>query len=335
VIIVNDSVLKAEKIKAQYIIEQGKTRAYVDAVSNVSIEIYNNEILGIAGESGCGKSTFIRVLYGYVNPPLRVLDGHIILNTREGKQYDIVSLAINKANVLSREIWWRHMSYVPQAAQNVLNPTTKIKSHFIETLKRLGLEEEEALRKVKEHLSFLGLSLDVLDAYPHQLSGGMRQRVVIALATVFMPEVVFADEPTSALDVVSQKAVLRMLRRLQEEYKNTVVIVSHDMDVLGVLTDRISIMYAGKIVEIGDTEDIFRDPLHPYTRALIQSLPRIGDKTYKSGIPGTPPDLKNPPSGCRFHPRCPYAKDICRKEEPPMIKIEERRFVACWLYSIS
>jgi peptide/nickel transport system ATP-binding protein len=182
---------------------------------------------------------------------------------------------------------------------------------------------------VERHLKRVHLDPAVLQAYPHELSGGMRQRVTIALATICGPEFIIADEPTTALDVIVQKGVLLMLREIQQELKSSVLFVTHDMAVHANLTDRLGIMYAGRLVEEGRTRDLFKRPLHPYTAHLISSLPRIGDEAPKKGLEGTPPSLANPPPGCRFHPRCPLAIDICRREAPPMVEILPGHRAAC------
>lgn len=182
--------------------------------------------------------------------------------------------------------------------------------------------KEQTLARVAKYLEELNLSPDILESYPFQLSGGMRQRVIIALATFMSPNVVLADEPTTALDVVVQKGILKMLMRLQKQLKNTMVIVSHDMGVHYQITDRMAIMYSGSIIELGPTDAIFNDPIHPYTKMLVDSLPRVGDKSQKVGIPGRPPALKNPPPGCRFAARCPHATDRCRQEIPEFIEVK-------------
>ena len=189
--------------------------------------------------------------------------------------------------------------------------------------------KEQTLARVAKYLEELNLSPDILESYPFQLSGGMRQRVFIALATFMSPNVVLADEPTTALDVVVQKGILKMLMRLQKQLKNTMVIVSHDMGVHYQITDRMAIMYSGSIIELGPTDAIFNDPIHPYTKMLVDSLPRVGDKSQKVGIPGRPPALKNPPPGCRFAARCPHATDRCRQEIPEFIEVKPGRFAAC------
>mgnify|MGYP000235727915 CR=1 FL=1 len=303
---------------------------YVDAVSGVTLEAYENEVLGIAGESGCGKSTLLKIIYGYVKPPLTVRSGRVLVDTGKGS-IDVLSMDLEERR---SRIWWRYISYIPQNAMNVLNPTSRIRDHFAEVLRlHQGLDREEAYRVAAEYVTQLGLPRDVVNAFPHQLSGGMRQRVVIALALIMKPRVVLADEPTTALDVVVQRGILQTLIERQRELRNTLILVTHDMGVHAMLTDRIAIMYAGKIVEIGRTEEVFEKPLHPYTRMLIESLPRLGDKRVRKGLAGQPPDLRSPPPGCRFHPRCPYTTDRCRREEPPLVEVEKGHWVACWLYA--
>jgi len=321
-----DIVLNTVNLAGGYNVMINDNMVYVDAVSNVNFYAKNNEVLGIAGESGCGKSTLLKILYGYIRPPLVVQRGSVTLRIND-QSIDILSL---KDRTL---VWWKHISYIPQNSMNVLNPLQRLRDHFIETIRmHMDVDKDEAYKTARDYIESLGLSKEVLNAYPHQLSGGMRQRVVIALALMLKPRVILADEPTTAVDVVVQRGVLQMLLDKQRELKNTLILVTHDMGVQAMVTNRILIMYAGKGVELGATEDIFENPLHPYTRALIESLPRIGDKTLRKGLAGQPPDLTSPPPGCRFHPRCPYAMDVCRREEPPIIDIGKERFVSCWLY---
>lgn len=323
-------VLIAKNIIGGYEIEFSGRKRYIEAVSNVSLGFEENTVYGIAGESGCGKSTFLKLLYGFIVKPLVVKGGHVELHLSE-KYVDILAIP---QNVKRYSIWWKEISWIPQNAMNVLNPVQKISEHFIEVLTaHTDMDKKEALRYASEYVEGLGLSKSILDAYPHQLSGGMRQRVVIALALLLKPKVVLADEPTSALDVVVQRGVMQLLLNKQKELRNTLIIVSHDMGLHAMITDKLAVMYAGKIVETGKTDDTFEKPLHPYTKALIDSLPRVGDKNIRQGLSGSPPDLSNPPPGCRFHPRCPYAMDICRKKEPPLIEVEKSHQVSCWLYT--
>lgn len=216
---------------------------------------------------------------------------------------------------------------------SVLNPVRQVVKTFEDIIDtHQGIPDRKAfLEQTRAHIKRLGLPPDVLNAYPHQLSGGMRQRVAIALATVFHPSLIIADEPTTALDVVVQRGVLQMLKDIQGESGNTVLLVTHDMAVHANVADRVMIMYAGRIMEEAPTDVIFNAPRHPYTQHLIRSLPMIGDKTSKASLKGTPPNLANPPSGCRFHPRCPLVMDICRTQVPEMTRLAGGHRVACHL----
>ncbi len=315
-------MLKADHLSASYKTIDGN----VHVVNNVNFEIYDNEIFGIAGESGCGKSTLLKALYDIIEFPLEVDQGKVILSgEKNGKQFSYETGEIRKT-------WWNNISYVPQAAQSVMNPIVRVKSQFLDSIPvedQKKESEQQTLDRVGKYLEDIGLSRDVLEAYPFQLSGGMRQRVIIALATFMSPNLVLADEPTTALDVVVQRGILMMLTRLQRQFKNTMVIVSHDMGVHYQITHRMGIMYSGSFVELGKTDDIFNDPIHPYTKMLIGALPRVGDKSQKVGIPGRPPSLKNPPPGCRFADRCPEATDKCRQDVPEFLEIRPGRWAAC------
>ena len=317
-------MLKVDHLSTSYKTLDGD----VHVINDLNFEIRENEIFGIAGESGCGKTTLLNTLYDIVEYPLVIDQGKVTLSgEKNGKPFSFESGQIRKT-------WWNNISYVPQAAQSVLNPIVRLKKQFLDSIPKQDKRnetEKQTLARVAKYLEELSLSPDVLEAYPFQLSGGMRQRVIIALATFMSPSVVLADEPTTALDVVVQRGILMMLMRLQRQLKNTMVIVSHDMGVHYQVTDRMAIMYSGSIIELGNTEEIFSDPVHPYTTMLVGSLPRVGDKSQKVGIPGRPPALTNPPPGCRFAPRCPYATDLCRKEIPAFREVKPGRFAACHL----
>ncbi len=322
-------LIKVDNLKAYYFTNIYGIKRLIKAVDGVSLEIFNNEILGIAGESGCGKTTLLKVLLGIIKPPLSVFEGKVyyLINHEEK---DILSL--NEKDF--RKFRWKIVSYIPQGSMSVLNPIRKIKDTFKDFMKahiQEIISENDFEILLRDHLESLGLPLEVLDSYPHQLSGGMRQRVTIALSTLFKPRIIFADEPTTALDVVVQRGVLQLLKRIQKEHKNTIVIVSHDMGIHAHTSDRIAIMYAGKIIEIGPKKNIFLNPLHPYTKYLINSLPKVGDKSYRTSIPGTPPSLANPPSGCRFHERCPEAMSICKESAPNLVDMGNGHKVACFL----
>ncbi len=317
-------MLRAEDVKAYYETRRGPVRA----LDGVSIALHENEIVGIAGESGCGKSTLVKVLYDNVASPLRLVSGRAVLT----RAADDTSVLAASGSIQDR--WWRDISFVPQASMSVLNPVVRIGPHFRDSadaaFRQMGRGAFWA--RVREVLSGLRLGDDVLSAFPHQLSGGMRQRVVIALATFLDPRFILADEPTTALDVVTQKEILTLLVDVQRRMKNSLVIVSHDMAVHYQVTGRLAIMYAGKLVECGPTSGIFREPRHPYTRLLIGALPRIGQRGKLSGISGVPPSLLSPPAGCRFAGRCPNVMDRCRSEEPAVRSVGNRHVVACHLH---
>ena len=315
-------MLKVENLTTSYKTINGD----IKVCNDISFEIRENEIFGIAGESGCGKTTLLRALYDLIEPPLQVENGRVVLcGTKNGEPYSFETGFIKNS-------WWKNISYVPQAAQSVLNPIARLKQHFLDSIPKdqRSLETpKETLARVQKYLEDLELPSDILEAYPFQLSGGMRQRAIIALATYMAPDVILADEPTTALDVVVQRGILMLLMRLQKQYKNSLVIVSHDMGVHYQITNRIGIMYSGSFAEMGDTDDIFNDPIHPYTQLLVAALPKVGDKSSRAGIPGRPPALADPPPGCRFAPRCPLAKDVCRVSVPVFKEAKPGRYAAC------
>lgn len=298
----------------------------VKAVEDVSFEIYDGEIVGVAGESGCGKSTLMKGIYGNIDRPMYLANGSIELEVTENDQKTVIP------STEFHRYWWKHLSYIPQASMSVMNPVVRIKDQFLDSYSMQEVRnygKKVLLDAMAAYLQELELPADVLNAFPHQLSGGMRQRVIVALATFVQPRFVIADEPTTALDVVVQRGILTMLRNLQRKLNNTFIMVSHDMGVHYQITDRMVIMYAGKVVEIARTDAIFARPLHPYTEMLIRSLPRLGDNTERAGISGRPPSLLNPPSGCRFAARCYLGDERCRQVEPPLLELEPGHFVAC------
>ena len=317
-------MLKLNNVSAQYNILNG----YVKAVNDVSFTVYENEIFGIAGESGCGKSTLLKVMYDLIEYPLEINTGIVELHTTKA---DGTIKAYRNGEIRNRR--WQDISYVPQGAMHVLNPVRKIDTQFYDAVYKSNrkLSKKELREKIISYLKELELPPEVMKSYPHQLSGGMKQRIMIALATFHSPSVVLADEPTTALDVVVQRGILTMLSRVQKNIKNSIVIVSHDLGVHYQITNRMGIMYAGEMVEIGPTDALFLAPKHPYTKMLIDALPKIGDISQKEGILGTPPSLKNPPPGCRFAPRCKYATDLCRTTPPSRYVIGEKHQARCHL----
>jgi len=324
-----ESLLHVEALKAYYRTEMYGISRMVRAIDDVSLDIKPNEIFGLAGESSCGKTTLIKVLSGTIKPPLKVYEGSVNYQFKTGN----VNILEISNEELQRNIRWKEISYVMQGSMSVLNPVRKVIKSFEDIIStHEGIKHKgEFLKRIEEHIKKLGLPPDILRSYPHELSGGMKQRVAIALATVFQPRLIIADEPTTALDVVVQRGVLQLLKEIQEQSKNTVLLVTHDMAVHANVADRVAIMYAGRIVEEAPTEIIFRRPEHPYTRHLISSLPVIGDKSGKSSLGGAPPNLANPPEGCRFHPRCKYALDICKTQVPLMRDLGEEHRAACHL----
>ncbi len=300
-------------------------RGWVRAVDGVNLDVVDGEILGLIGESGSGKSTLVMSI-ALPKPPLVVMGGAAIF-----RGIDLVKLSARDR----RELLLKEISLVPQYALDALPVIKKIKAFLRDLARDKGVDEEEVLERFVERARFMGLPREVVDMYPIELSGGMRQRVVIAIATLFSPRLLIADEPTSALDVSTQRQVLELLLELRDtRIVGSIVFVTHDIASVRQIADRIAVMYAGKVVEVGYIEDVIREPLHPYTAKLIEAVPRLG-VNYKTkrlrGLPGSPPSLLNPPPGCRFHPRCPYALPVCAKKEPPRLVIGNR-VVSCWKY---
>jgi peptide/nickel transport system ATP-binding protein len=296
----------------------------VRAVDDITLHVDRNEIYGLAGESSSGKTSFIKTIVAANRPPLNVVGGSVKFSflDRDIHKLDRDTLAA---------VRWKHISYIMQGSMNVLNPVRRIRQSFLDfAFVHVGRPRPEFMEIVTEHLRRLHLEPSVLDAYPHELSGGMRQRVTIALATICRPEFIVADEPTTALDVVVQKSVLRMIRDVQREMRSSILFVTHDMAVHANMADRLGIMYAGRLVEEGPTRAIFTAPRHPYTAHLIGSLPRIGDTGAKKALDGSPPNLSAPPPGCRFHPRCALAGEICRREVPALTTLAPGHRVACF-----
>jgi peptide/nickel transport system ATP-binding protein len=323
------ALLELRDLRAYYQTEMYGISRTVRAVDDVSLTLQPNEIYGVAGESSCGKTTLIKVISGTIKAPLRIESGSVVYNFGISK----VDMLRTNPDELRTNVRWKEISYVMQGSMSVLNPVRRILRTFEDIVgTHQGIPDKRAfLEKTREHVRTLGLPPDVLNLFPHQLSGGMRQRVAIALATVFHPSLIIADEPTTALDVVVQRGVLQMLKDIQAQSKNTVLLVTHDLAVHANVADRVAIMYAGRIVEEAPTQTIFNAPCHPYTQHLIHSLPVIGDRSDKVSLGGAPPNLADPPSGCRFHPRCPLAMDRCRTETPKMLTLPNNHRVACHL----
>jgi len=310
------------------------TKGIVKAVDSVSFELNEGETLAVVGESGSGKSTLAKLLVRVWERNVSLVDGEIYL---EGKEV----LHIPESE-FRREVRWKKIAMVPQASMNALNPVIKIGDQMIEPLLLQGTGKEEALKMAMDALEAVGLPRDIVNRYPHQLSGGMKQRVIIAMSIMAHPRIVILDEPTSALDVITQANIMNLLKKLKWEFKLSYIFITHDLALASELADAVAIMYAGKIVEIGGAEDIYQNPSHPYTQGLISSVPTLRVDKSLSFIPGEVPSLINPPPGCRFHPRCPYYRDrdylkgLCDAKEPPGVKVEGKssrtHLVHCWLY---
>ena len=305
------TILRTDQLKAFYVLEMHGTQKIVKAVNDVDLKIYENEIYGIAGESGCGKTTLLKALFNDIVPPLRLIGGKIYYRINGMEEVDVTTLSPEEKRKLRLE----YISYIPQGSMSVLNPVLKIKETYQDFIASHVSEQsrEEIFELARKQILELGLPKNILDVYPHQLSGGMRQRVTIALAALLKPRIMIGDEPTTALDVVVQRGVIQMLKDIQENLKNTIILVTHDMGVHANIADRIGIMYAGKIVEEATTEQIFDQPLHPYTQFLINSLPKFGDKNMRDSVPGSPPSLARPARRLPLPPALP----ACHGNLPP------------------
>ncbi|MCC6011186.1 MAG: ABC transporter ATP-binding protein [Desulfurococcaceae archaeon] len=315
-------ILEVSNLKVYYYVIKG----VVKAVDNVSFSLRKGEALGLVGESGCGKSTLGYALIRLVPPPGRIVGGTI-----KFKGIDILSMSEEEFRT---KIRWKEISMIFQGALNALNPVIRVGDQIAEVYSlHLGLSKREGLMRARELLKIVRMEPDKVKSYPFELSGGMKQRVVIAMALALNPSLVIADEPTTALDVVTQAHILNLLKTIQRERGLTLILISHDLSLVAEIADTVAIMYAGKIVEYGPSDIVYKNPLHPYTDGLMRSIPRLtGEKSELVGIPGEPPDLINPPPGCRFHPRCKFAMDICKREEPPTVEFEHGHRVACWLH---
>lgn len=304
----------------------------VQGTDGVSLKLKRGEIVGVAGESGCGKSTLAELVSATPRPVLHYQSGEVIVDGFNVYKVD--------PEIIRTKVKCERMSYVPQASLESLNPVKRIRDFIFDVVKqRTGkkkLKKQKIVEDAGKHFERVGLKKDVLGRFPHELSGGMKQRAVIAISTMWNPKLLIIDEPTSALDVSSQQRMIRMLYELmQQRIIESILFVSHDIATLRQLCNRAIIMYAGKIVEEASMDDIIEDPLHPYTEGLVTSFVAYnpdGSKPKLRSIPGTHPSLLNPPPGCRFHPRCPKALTHCKSYEPPMVEPKPQRRVACWLY---
>lgn len=311
--------LQVENLRVYYQTLKGDVRA----LEGATFTLQDGEIMGLAGESGCGKTTLGHSLIRLV-PPMRFIEGQVILDNEEVPVWDTESM---------NPLRFKKISIIPQYAMNAMNPTRKIGKMISELLESRRVSYKATLPEFKRRLDLVGLSHDVLNMYPIELSGGMKQRMVMVLSTLLNPSLLIADEITSALDVSTQRAVAEMLVEFRDrEFVKSMIVITHDISILYQIADSIMVMYAGQLAEKAATDAIINSPRHPYTKLLIASLPKVGVRhaeTRLSGIPGRPPQLLDPPAGCRFRERCPVAFAKCL-EEPPFVEIEKGHFVACW-----
>ncbi len=317
----NAHILKIEDLYVQFPINIGTVRA----VDGVNMELVRGEVMGLVGESGCGKTTLGFSIVRLLRPPGRITGGKIIYNGR-----DVVKMEPGELLALRGS----KIAMIFQDPLTSLNPLFTIEEHFMETLQthEKGIGKKDAADRAENVLESLGIARERLHEYPHQMSGGMRQRIMIGLALIMNPDLLIADEPTTALDVIVEAQFLDLLNDLRKQYNLTIILITHNLGNVAQLADRITVMYGGTIAEVGPAQSIFDNPLHPYTQGLLASIPNIKlDQRELKTMPGSPPDLVDPPSGCVFHPRCPFVMDICFRERPPAFS-RGGHLATCWLY---
>jgi peptide/nickel transport system ATP-binding protein len=315
-----ETLLRVENLRLYF----GATKGVVRAVDGINLELDDNHAMVVLGESGCGKSSLARALLRLLPRNVHAYSGRVFVD-----DLDIMRLDDER---FRRDVRWRSLSLVPQAAMNALNPVVRVGDQVAEPLMiHHDLDKESAWLRAQEMLQRVGLPSDFLRRYPFELSGGMRQRTALAMALVTKPQLVVLDEPTSALDVLTQANIMNVLKEIRRELRTSFILITHDVATSSELADRVAVMYAGQIVEVSDAARFFREPLHPYSRKLMASVPRLREDKKLEFIPGEPPSLINPPQGCRFAPRCPARFERC-DEEPPVMQTRDGRQVKCWLY---
>jgi len=316
-----ENILKLENLTVHFEILKG----HVKAAEDVTFTLKRGQTLGLAGESGCGKTTTALAILRLLPPNGKIIKGKILFENK--------NLLEMTNEEFRKQILWKKISMVFQGAMNSLHPMKTVGDQIIEAITlHEEITQKEARQRAEQLLDLVGVGKQRIDRYPHELSGGMKQRSVIAMALACNPTLIIADEPTTALDVIVQAQVMKVIKELQEKLNLSVITISHDLSLIAEICDSVAIMYAGRIVELADTRKIFKEPLHPYTQKLIAAFPSItGEKKELQTIPGFPPDLVDPPSGCRFHPRCPYAEEKCKKESPCLKTVGANHQVACHL----
>lgn len=317
----NEVVLSARDLKLYYRTRKG----VVKALEEISFDLEKEDVLAVVGESGCGKSTLARALVRVLPRNTHAYGGKIMLNGRNVMELD--------EEAFRREVRWRKISIVFQGAMNSFNPVYRIGYQVAEPLIiHYQMEKKEAMKEARELIELMGMPGAFAERYPFELSGGMKQRAAIAMALITNPEIVILDEPTSALDVLTQANIINLLKRLKNELRLSYIFITHDLGLASELANKVAVIYAGKIVELSSADVFYREPKHPYSKGLISSVPTLSTDRRPEFIIGTPPSLIDPPSGCRFNPRCKFAWDKCRSEEPGMFDLEKGHIVRCWLY---
>jgi len=316
-----EPILDVRNLSVQYNTRRGQ----INAVRHVSLQLTKGSTLGLVGESGSGKSTLGFSLIRLVPSPGRIVEGEVT--------FDGTSL-LTQSDDAMRRLRGARISMIFQDPMTSLNPVKRIRDHFIELYKthEPSVTKDDAIGKSVQLLDSLGIGGDRINDFPHQFSGGMRQRVMIGLALALNPKIVIADEPTTALDVIVEAQIIELLKKLKSEHQLTMILITHNIGIVAEMADTIGVMYAGQLVEVGPTRDIFDDPLHPYTKGLLESAPNITEpERSMKPVPGSPPDLASPPPGCKFHPRCPRVFEPCSLRDPQLLE-RKRRLVACHLY---
>jgi peptide/nickel transport system ATP-binding protein len=315
-------LLEIRDLQVHYAVRTGT----IKGVDHVDLSVYEGETLGLVGESACGKSTLGRAILRLVSEPGEIVGGQILFDGED-------LLAKDEKEMV--RIRGKRISMVFQDPMTSLNPLQRIDQHFMETIRahEPKIAKAEAFDMAAKMFDHLGIQSERLTDYPHQLSGGMRQRVMIGLALILASDLVIADEPTTSLDVIVEAQILDLLKDLKEKLQMTLILISHNLGIVAELADRLAVMYAGKLVEVAPAQQLFDEPLHPYTQGLLASVPniRLEDEVLRT-MEGAPPDLIHPPAACRFHPRCPRVMDRCREQEPPFLKVGPGRWAMCWLY---
>ena len=331
------NLLEIKNLTVEYKTRRGVARG----VDKVFLDLPENKTLGLAGESGCGKSTLGRAIMRQVAYPGKIVEGDMFFNLEEDIHYKNEVLERGIINLLDltedemRALKGKEIAYIFQDPMTSLNPMATIGTHFIEIIQAHdpSISEEDALERAGEILDSLGILPERVSDYPHQFSGGMRQRVMIGLGLVLKPNLLIADEPTTSLDVIVEAQILEEIAELKDAFNLTMILITHNLGVLAQTADNIAIMYTGRIMELSPTEDLFEDPLHPYSVALLQSVPDVTQPDKQlTWIPGAPPDLIDPLPGCMYNPRCPHAMQVCKEIVPPLVEVKNGRKVACHLF---